>query len=114
MKVPESPLEVCSLGCTGCVGDVSRALLRQMFVHDPQVGPVSLLKLAKHRRLGARARTPKVREGDHRNQGVGGAKRWSKCPACRGKGKFECGGCKGKRVMTSLVIKPSLKEAELD
>jgi len=45
---------------------------------------------------------------------VGAAKRWSKCPACRGDGKYDCGGCKGKRVMTSLVIKPSLREAELD
>lgn len=44
---------------------------------------------------------------------VGSAKRWSKCPACRGKGKFDCGACKGKRVMSSLVIKPSLREAEL-
>ena len=45
---------------------------------------------------------------------VGSAKRWSKCPACRGKGKYDCGACKGKRVMTSIVIKPSLREAELD
>lgn len=45
---------------------------------------------------------------------VGAAKRWSKCPACRGQGRFDCGGCKGKRVMTSLAIKPSLKDAELD
>lgn len=44
---------------------------------------------------------------------VGSAKRWSKCPACRGKGKFECGACKGKRVMSSLVIKPSLREADV-
>ncbi len=45
---------------------------------------------------------------------VGGAKRWSKCPACRGAGKFDCGACKGKRVMASLAIKPSLREADLD
>lgn len=45
---------------------------------------------------------------------VGSAKRWSACPACRGKGRFDCGGCKGKRVMSSLVVKPSLREAPLD
>lgn len=45
---------------------------------------------------------------------VGAAKRWSKCPACRGAGKFDCGGCAGERVMSSLVLKPSLRDAELD
>jgi len=45
---------------------------------------------------------------------VGGAKRWSKCPSCRGKGGFKCGGCNGKRVMKSLAIKPSLRDAELE
>jgi hypothetical protein len=45
---------------------------------------------------------------------VGGAKRWSNCPSCRGKGGFPCTGCKGKRVMTSLQLKPSMMEAPLD
>ncbi len=45
---------------------------------------------------------------------VGAAKRWSKCPACRGDGKFACGACNGERVMTSLALKPSLRDAELD
>lgn len=45
---------------------------------------------------------------------IGSAKRSSKCPGCRGKGKYDCGGCKGKRVMSSLVVKPSLREAPLD
>ena len=45
---------------------------------------------------------------------VGAAKRWSKCPACRGDGKFACGACDGARVMTSLALKPSLREAEPD
>ncbi|MFK7741152.1 MAG: hypothetical protein AB8H80_12610 [Planctomycetota bacterium] len=45
---------------------------------------------------------------------VGGAKRWSDCPTCRGDGGFPCGGCKGKRTMSSLQIKPSLRDAPLD
>ena len=45
---------------------------------------------------------------------VGGAKRWSSCPSCRGKGGFKCTGCKGKRVMTNLVTKPPLLEAPPD
>lgn len=43
---------------------------------------------------------------------VGGAKRWSDCPACRGEAGFPCGGCEGKRTMTSIDIKPNLKEAD--
>lgn len=45
---------------------------------------------------------------------VGAAKRWSACPSCRGTGGFPCTGCEGKRVMTSLDVKPSLKEAPAD
>lgn len=45
---------------------------------------------------------------------VGGAKRWSACPACRDKGGFPCTGCKGKRVMTSLRLKPSMMAAPPD
>ena len=45
---------------------------------------------------------------------VGGAKRWSDCPACRKKGGFDCGGCKGKRVMTALQIKPTMADAPVD
>lgn len=45
---------------------------------------------------------------------VGGAKRWSACPSCRGKGGFPCTGCKGKRVMTSLRLKPPMMDAPPD
>ena len=42
---------------------------------------------------------------------VGGAKRWSKCPSCRGKGGYPCTGCKGKRAMKPLQTKPPVAEA---
>lgn len=45
---------------------------------------------------------------------VGGAKRWSDCPSCRGKGGFPCTGCKGKRVMSSLQLKPPMMDAPPD
>ncbi|MFT4514133.1 MAG: hypothetical protein ACI89X_000815 [Planctomycetota bacterium] len=45
---------------------------------------------------------------------LGTAKRWSACPACRGKGGFDCNGCKGKRVMAPVQTKPPLSEAPPD
>ena len=45
---------------------------------------------------------------------VGAAKRWSKCPACRGAGGFPCRGCKGKRVMSGLQLKPTILVAGPD
>ena len=43
---------------------------------------------------------------------INGAKRWSACPACRGDAGFPCGACDGKRTMSSVEIKPNLKEAD--
>ena len=45
---------------------------------------------------------------------VGADKRWSACPSCRGTGGFPCTGCKGERIMTTLQLKPEMKEAPLD
>ena len=42
---------------------------------------------------------------------VGEAKNFSDCPSCRGDGGFPCTVCKGDRVVTTVPLKPSLKDA---
>ncbi|MBL9078312.1 MAG: hypothetical protein JNL08_12455 [Planctomycetes bacterium] len=51
--------------------------------------------------------------GGGRIKGEGSGDRWSTCPACRGDGGWKCGCCAGNRLVDSVPLKPSLKEANV-
>jgi hypothetical protein len=49
--------------------------------------------------------------GGGRIRGSEDGDRFSKCPACRGDGGWKCETCKGERLVETVPLKPSLKEA---